>query len=161
MLTLIWWRGVPCGNNCQISERITSHKTLPGCYWVTLIAFSIVRKKQEDTHSPSIVDFQTFVQSNHLTSLPSIGSPYTWFNNRSGRTSILERLDRGLVNPTWFTMFPHNVSHHLTKSASNHNPQLLMEPSARRRLHSFRYENTWHFYRTFSTTVAHLEPPFL
>lgn len=50
------------------------------------------------------------------------GTPYTWWNNRSGQERIQQRLDRVIFNLDFHSRFPsYNVSH-LTRIFSDHTP---------------------------------------
>nr|POF20964.1 hypothetical protein CFP56_39987 [Quercus suber] len=45
---------------------------------------------------------------------------YTWCNSRLGEQRTLIRLDRGVANKAWKSMFPKASVHHLAMSASDH-----------------------------------------
>ena len=53
------------------------------------------------------------------------GNPFTWSNGQQGRVFIQERLDRGLVNGDWRSLFPRATVAHLAWVASDHAPFLL------------------------------------
>lgn len=53
------------------------------------------------------------------------GNSYTWNNKRKCLANIPERLDRGVANSYWCTIFPHASILHLPVIASDHSPLLL------------------------------------
>ncbi|KAK3218224.1 hypothetical protein Dsin_012194, partial [Dipteronia sinensis] len=53
------------------------------------------------------------------------GPKFTWSNKRDGQAHILERLDRGLCNRGWKSLFPFYSITHLDFWGSDHRPLLL------------------------------------
>lgn len=68
---------------------------------------------------------QNLINSHGLIDLGFHGSPFTWSNNRHGLANIRERLNRGLANCQWRSLFPRVMITHLTRSASDHSPLLI------------------------------------
>lgn len=48
------------------------------------------------------------------------GNPFTWSNGRNGYSQIQERLDKGVANGEWTSIFPNAVLQHLPQEASDH-----------------------------------------
>ncbi|GMI69890.1 hypothetical protein HRI_000658300 [Hibiscus trionum] len=71
---------------------------------------------------------------------------YTWEWGRLSSNNIRERLDRGVANPAWLTLFTDYHLDHLVHSFSNHCPLLLTTSSSdqtRKQMHHFRFEAAW------------------
>ena len=69
--------------------------------------------------------FKTFVNNVGAIDLGFNGPWFTWSNRRIGLANIRERLDRGLCNVDWQSMFPKANVRHPTTPNSDHNPILL------------------------------------
>ena len=80
---------------------------------------------------------------------------YTWTNKSPcWQTTIKERLDRGLGNAEWATLFPSAEVHHLPRVKSDHCPILLStDPRERKPPKPFRFEQMWLTDPTFPTLV--------
>ena len=74
-----------------------------------------------------------------------VGNRFTWSKHFADGHSIWERLDRGVVNASWFLKFPGTIVHHLHCTSSDHMPLYInlsgLEVSSRRKL--FRFEEMW------------------
>lgn len=76
-----------------------------------------VETSQEDKsegNAVNIIDaskFTSMISSCGLFDRGSSGSRFTWCNNRLGKTCILERLDRALLNSQWIDTFIPLVIH--------------------------------------------------
>nr|XP_009595999.1 uncharacterized protein LOC104091923 [Nicotiana tomentosiformis] len=89
-----------------------------------------------------------------LTDLGFYGPRYTW-SNGSGICSIVwKRLDRGLVNDNWLSIFPATTITHLASTGSDHSP-LLMEINVRQDSIKkyFRFLNCWVKNKSFMPLV--------
>lgn len=75
-------------------------------------------------HSP-IDRFQHVLTDCGLTSLPFMGSPFTWSNRREDDGFVEACLDRGVANLKLSTLFPHILCHHVESSNSDHKPLLF------------------------------------
>ena len=53
------------------------------------------------------------------------GPSFTWSNRREGLANIKERLDQGLCDQEWQSLFPKAGVKHLCNSNSDHNPIML------------------------------------
>jgi exonuclease III len=88
--------------------------------------------------------FTNFVDHVGAIDLGFSGSKYTWSNKRSGWANIRERLDRGICNADWQSMFPKAGVKHLSAPNSDHIPILLdthLESHSGAR--PFRFEAMW------------------
>jgi hypothetical protein len=88
--------------------------------------------------------FQNFVSSVGAIDLGFCGPKFTWTNRRAGWANIKERLDRGICNPDWQSLFPKAGVRHLVAPNSDYNPILLdthLESSKGSR--PFRFEAMW------------------
>lgn len=68
-----------------------------------------------------IDQFRDFVERNGLIDMPLKGCRFTWCNNRM-EGQVREKLDRGLVNDHWQSMFPDAVITALPAIGSDHSP---------------------------------------
>ncbi|XP_059451039.1 uncharacterized protein LOC132181825 [Corylus avellana] len=94
--------------------------------------------------STSHMDFVDFVHSNALVDLGFIGNNFTWSNCRSGSANIRERLDCGLANQEWVSLFPNSLINHFLAVNSDHCPILLSTSGTYRNLPKpFRFEAFW------------------
>lgn len=77
-----------------------------------------------------------------------IGSPFTWYKRKDSRVLLHERLDRGLCNSAFYSMFPYTRVSHLDFRLSDHCPLLietnkLMCRPNRPCKACFRFEEVW------------------
>ncbi|KAG8372343.1 hypothetical protein BUALT_Bualt12G0056200 [Buddleja alternifolia] len=87
---------------------------------------------------------QNLIDDIGLFDLGFTGYQFTWNNKRDGLANIQQRLDRGLVNPTWTVSFPHSLIRHLLPIASDHSPLLLLtDPVFTTGPKPFRFEEIW------------------
>ena len=74
-----------------------------------------------------------------------VGNRFTWSKHFTDGHFIWERLDRGVVNASWFLKFPGTIVHHLHCTSSDHMPLYInllgLEVPSRRKL--FRFEEMW------------------
>lgn len=66
-----------------------------------------------------------FLWNSGMLDLGFSGNPYTWTNGREGRGLIMERLDRGVANEGWRTLFPRAIISHNPRHALDHAPIIL------------------------------------
>jgi exonuclease III len=92
----------------------------------------------------SHLDFVDFVNTNALVDLGFVGNNFTWSNHQNGRANIRERLDRGLANQGWVSLFPNSLINHLLAANSDHCPILLSTTGTYQNLPKpFRFEAFW------------------
>ena len=74
-----------------------------------------------------------------------VGNRFTWSKHFVDGHSIWERLDRGVVNASWFLKFQDTIVHHLHCTSLDHMPLYInlsgLEITSRRKL--FRFEEIW------------------
>ena len=74
-----------------------------------------------------------------------VGNRFTWSKHFTDGHFIWERLDRGVVNASWFLKFPGTIVHHLHCTSSDHMPLYMnlsgLEIPSRNKLFSF--EEMW------------------
>jgi exonuclease III len=105
--------------------------------------------------SSSHLDFVNFVQTNALVDLGFVGNNFTWSNHRHGRANIRERLDRGLANQGWVSLFPNSLINHFLAVNSDHCPILLSTTGTYQNLPKpFRFEAFWTCDQTSHSVVA-------
>lgn len=87
------------------------------------------------------------------------GQKLIW-SNKLKRNLILERVDRGWVNPEWITMFPNSNLWHLPRANSGHCPLLMHfdNPSPRLGSKPFRFEPMWLLDDTFKEKIEQAWP---
>lgn len=89
--------------------------------------------------------FSNTISECGLSDLGFVGEKYTWERSRGTENWVQERLDRGLANQEWCSMFPAAEVKVLEIATSDHlplflqlNKQVYMPRSKR-----FRFENVW------------------
>ena len=88
--------------------------------------------------------FQNFISNVGAIDLGFCGPKFTWTNKKVGWANIRERLDRGICNVDWQSLFPKAGVKHLTAPNSDHLPILLdtdMEVCSGPR--PFRFKAMW------------------
>nr|XP_048333636.1 uncharacterized protein LOC125423443 [Ziziphus jujuba var. spinosa] len=86
----------------------------------------------------------TFVQNVGAIDLGFLGKKFTWENKQEGRSYIKERLDRGLANQDWLSLFSEAKISHLALEQSDHSPLLLYShENKKRRDRPFRFLKAW------------------
>ena len=94
--------------------------------------------------SSSHCPFKRFIDHFGMTDLGFAGNPFTWSDNRLGLENIKERLDRGLVSPSWIHLHLEFSLIHLPAHNSDHNPISLNTNSTSCFLsRPFRFEEFW------------------
>lgn len=93
--------------------------------------------------SSSSHNFASDLSNLGLIDLGFHGYPYTWSNKRVGIDNIQQRLDRGVGNTDWISLFPLATIHHLPAIGSDHAPILLNTSVETNEPKPFRFENMW------------------
>lgn len=75
--------------------------------------------------SSSFGGLRGFINSCGLVDMGFHGNSYTWTNGRQGCANIKERIDRGLANQQWRTLFSNATILHIPSITSDHLPLLL------------------------------------
>lgn len=82
---------------------------------------------------------------NHeMVDLGNLGLRYTWCNGHKDNQLIPERLDKGIANGEWTTLFPRALVRNLPSHSSDHAPLLLITDGAHEiGSRPFRFEHCW------------------
>ncbi|CAN1294642.1 Transposon TX1 uncharacterized 149 kDa protein [Linum perenne] len=77
--------------------------------------------------------------------IPFVGANFTWNNNHLGGTEVKQRIDRGLCNYGWSTLYPQCHIKHKTRTKSDHCPVVFAYDADinKTRPRRFYYENGW------------------
>ena len=133
------------------------HISLP---WVLLGDFNEMISNDEKlgellVNRTRISTFRNCMDNCGLMDLGFHGPRFTWTNKSPcWQTTIKERLDRGLGNAEWATLFPSMEIHHLPRVKSNHFPIFLStDPREWKPPKPFRFEQIWLTDPTFPTLV--------
>ncbi|KAK3189425.1 hypothetical protein Dsin_028986 [Dipteronia sinensis] len=73
-------------------------------------------------------DFREALEDANLKDMGYIGAQFIWSNKRDAASIIMERLDKGLCNSSWKTIYPQFVICHLEFWGSDHRPLVLEFP---------------------------------
>ena len=137
-------------------QNLAMYVSLP---WVLLGDFNDMISDEEKlggllVNRTCISAFRNCMDNRGLMDLGFHGPHFTWTNKSPLQTTIKERLDRGLGNAEWATLFPSVEIHHLPRVKSDHCPILLStDPRERRPPKPFRFEQMWLTDPTFPTLV--------
>nr|CAD1827530.1 unnamed protein product [Ananas comosus var. bracteatus] len=94
--------------------------------------------------SLSNTPLRRFIQAGGFFEVKPVGPGYTWTNKQKPPFTILERLDRVLVDPQWSNIFPAARLVLLPTVANDYSPLLLsLHVSNARRKKRFRFKNWW------------------
>lgn len=99
-----------------------------------------------------ITDFNSMISQLGLVDDGYIGSKFTWSNNRTGRSRIMQRLGRALYNTTWLSLCSTSAMH-LHRAHSDHAPLLISCFKGTNNVSSFRFLNVWTRHRDFIQVV--------
>jgi exonuclease III len=88
--------------------------------------------------------FKNFMFNTGAIDLDFFGPQFTWSNKREGLANIKERLDRGVCDQDWQSMFPKAGIRHLGAPKSDHRPILLdTHLDNLKIIQPFRFEAMW------------------
>lgn len=117
--------------------------------WIVIGDFNTLLEQKDKLGGRKVAQsstcgFRKLIDQGGLIDMGFKGATYTWSNKRSGKVSIQERLDKGMINSAWRMMFPNPYVSHLTALHSDHRPLLLntnldTNPSWT----PFRFETMW------------------
>ncbi|KAL0913157.1 hypothetical protein M5K25_016596 [Dendrobium thyrsiflorum] len=115
--------------------------------WIIMGDFNCCRFATEKlggntlTHS-RLGELNSLIFDAKLEDMHSVGSSYTWFNQRLDRP-IHIKLDRFLVNEAWTSSFPHAYYSIQAPSCSDHCPLILHSSVNSSVKHRFLFKNYW------------------
>ncbi|GMI90176.1 hypothetical protein HRI_002686900 [Hibiscus trionum] len=92
-----------------------------------------------------------------LDDIGYLGSWFTWEKGRREQSNMRLRLDRGVANNAWWSLFPSFKLQHLQHSFSDHCPLLLHTNSSGNtgnRVWHFRFEASWLLESSCEATVS-------
>ncbi|KAL8151049.1 hypothetical protein V2J09_020857 [Rumex salicifolius] len=101
--------------------------------------------------------FNNWIDEMCLVDIGFSGPKYTWSRGREHSTRICARLDRGLCNIEWHTLFEDGAIQHLPANQSDHSPLLMSIRSFedyRPREQSFKFQVAWLLHHEFQTFLA-------
>uniref|UniRef100_A0A2N9I2Q1 CCHC-type domain-containing protein n=1 Tax=Fagus sylvatica TaxID=28930 RepID=A0A2N9I2Q1_FAGSY len=153
-LALFWKMGVELevvfSNKNAVAALVFSNP--PENLWLLLVVYgdfnSIVRGSEKQRGSSFGAELskslQNFMNDVGTIDLGFCGSKFTWSNRRAGLANIRERLDKGICNADWQTLFPKAGVKHLTAANSDHCPIILdTSMELRKGVRPFRFEAMW------------------
>ncbi|KAK9740053.1 hypothetical protein RND81_03G007700 [Saponaria officinalis] len=116
--------------------------------WLLVGDFNVVRDISERISSTlpalsDILEFNACLLSCGLEDLGGSGCDFTWTNNQEGQARVWSKLDRALVNASWFADFPTSSARFLPHGVSDHSPVMVNVLSCCRRRARFSFLNCW------------------
>jgi hypothetical protein len=103
-----------------------------------------------------MMDFREVLSHCDLHDLGFSGLPWTYNNNQGGDRNVRVRLDRGVANSEWMSLWPNSNVLHLTSPQSDHKALLVEIRSSGEALYKnriFRYEIMWERDENLSSVV--------
>ncbi|KAA3470848.1 reverse transcriptase [Gossypium australe] len=103
-------------------------------------------------------DFRNALEDCQLIDVGYSGNWFTWERGNLPKTNIRERLDRGVANVNWMSMFPEANIKHLVHSTSDHCPLLIttIKEEYISRPENFKFEAWWVLEETFEAEVKRI-----
>ncbi|GMI83525.1 hypothetical protein HRI_002021800 [Hibiscus trionum] len=151
-----WWRctgfyGAPKEQNRRASWNLLRQlNDLPNVPWLIIgdfneLLFSFEKSGGRIRSQRQMDDFREALEDCSLADIGYTGRWYTWEKGHFVETNIRERLDRGVANPGWWSLFPDFTLSHLSHSFSDHCLLLLltMVQSGPRVQWHFMFEAAW------------------
>ncbi|KAA3460833.1 reverse transcriptase [Gossypium australe] len=119
------------------------------------ILYSFEKKGGLPRDEKKMEEFKQVLDDCQLTDLGYSGKWFTWERGNLPETNIQERLDRGVGNEEWRSLFPDFIIQHLPHSFSDHCLILINTEGnvKRQRGESFRFEAWWVLEKTFFQEV--------
>lgn len=102
--------------------------------------------------------FRETLEFCQLTDVGYSGRWFTWERGNLPKTCIQERLDKGVANENWISMFPMVKVQHLVHSFSDHCPLLIntAKEDKRRPKSHFKFEAWWILEDSFLDEAKHI-----
>ena len=120
--------------------------------WLVAGDFNEITEPSEKTGTymrplPQMEAFYQVLFECNLQDMGFLGSPFTWYNRRGENDLVLARLDRGVCNNEWASLYPSFRIRYISFASSNHSTiaiDLMGEaPNHVRRKKLFRFDHTW------------------
>ena len=121
--------------------------------WLVLGDFNEITDLNEqwgrsDCNLAQMAAFREALSDCCLQDLGFHGAAFTWSNRRLSDDLVRVRLDRGVANSEWISLFPNAQVHHVVVAASDHMGLLIsMDPAQAlinfRKKNWFRFEHMW------------------
>ncbi|XP_016755198.1 uncharacterized protein [Gossypium hirsutum] len=93
-------------------------------------------------------NFRNVLADCELLDVGFSGNRFTWERGNLPETNIWERLDRGVTNDAWMSLFPEVTIQHMPHSFSDHCPLLITKV--------FKFEAWWIMEESFNEEVKNL-----
>ncbi|GMJ10085.1 hypothetical protein HRI_004677700 [Hibiscus trionum] len=128
--------------------------------WLIIGDSNVVLRQEEKTGGKPVnleeaKHVYELMNSKGLIELPIKGGNYTWFNQRGGVNSILEKLDCIICSAEWSLSFPKALGIMEIAVASDHAPLILLTKGLTRKYKKdFKFESKWLLEETCSQTVT-------
>ncbi|KAK9756465.1 hypothetical protein RND81_01G099700 [Saponaria officinalis] len=102
------------------------------------------------------VSFQTCLQICELMDMKTVGMFFTWNNKQDEDNKVMSKIDRVLMNGSWFSLFPEAFVEYQPEGLFDHSPGVvtLLSCCARNRT-SFKFLNMWVLAPCFHDLVEH------
>lgn len=103
-------------------------------------------------------DFRKALEDCNLMDLGFCGNWFTWERGNLPETNIQERLDRGVANDDWVSLFPEYQIRHLPHSFSDYCPLLLITKREIKKVvqRKYKFEAWWVLEESFMATVRNI-----
>ncbi|XP_020249117.1 uncharacterized protein LOC109826498 [Asparagus officinalis] len=112
------------------SELSQIHQSIGNLPWLICGDFNALISNEEKLGGSMLSeadtkDFKQFIEDCNLLHLKTIGCFFTWNNKQDSTTRVWSRLDRALVNDSWFLEYNSSHVEFLSPCFSNHSPALV------------------------------------
>ncbi|KAA3484877.1 reverse transcriptase [Gossypium australe] len=105
--------------------------------------------------------FRNVLEDCHLMDVGYSGNWFTWERGNLPETNIQERLDRGVANENWMSMFLEATIQHLVHSISDHCPLLITtkKEDNKKSWKTFKFKVWWVLEKSFEAEVKLIWEP--
>ncbi|KAL0405915.1 UNVERIFIED_CONTAM: hypothetical protein Slati_3905400 [Sesamum latifolium] len=128
------------GNLVSIMETVDDVPWMVMGDFNTVLDYSEVCGASGDIGT-AMEEFRSCVVDMGLLPIPLQGAVFTWHNCSIGPRSLWKRLDRMLVNDSWFARWPESVCLSSTPRTSDHSPLILRGHAMHRSGRLFCFDN--------------------
>ncbi|XP_062099991.1 uncharacterized protein LOC133805859 [Humulus lupulus] len=140
-------------------ERVTKDISLSDKAWIILGDFNAPFSGMDKSGGKPIsalelVDYLQWLEDTHVESLKSIGSYFTWTNNKDGPARIYSKIDHVFMNENWLDFFPHSTAVFRWEVVSDHCSYVVtILPMEKLGFKLFRFFNFWADHHDFKEVV--------